>query len=388
MDWSDTEATAEFDWLSFMAAYKYDGYRDYCAGARFLESLAIWLQQFNVLDRKVAYSFVKENLIYFSPGEIERLVEKLVPEEVQRNLIQQVASSLRISPYQVWSSPEYERAYSIERRKTLFMGLSDGARVDILRRMNSGVISNEQVVVATQIDVDKWKSLVSDLRENLREIGDDDADTAQFNTVYLVDDFTASGTSILPDPEIVGGLKGKLVKFLQSVERIREKPKEYHPFSHGYKICVHHYIATEDAKSRISTVFEKVKKEFESQFGVLNIEFSYGIVIPGSVTIGKDSEHPIAALCRKYYDPALEGKGKHGGQSGVKEKMFGYANCGLPVVLEHNTPNNSLALLWARTDSPDSPHRMRPLFYRRERHSDLEQVVISNSNGVENEQPV
>jgi hypothetical protein len=26
---------------------------------------------------------------------------------------------------------------------------------------------------------------------------------------------------------------------------------------------------------------------------------------------------------------------------------YGYANCALPLVLEHNTPNNSISLLWA-----------------------------------------
>lgn len=36
------EARTEFNWLLFMSAYKYDGYQDYLAGARFIEHLCTW----------------------------------------------------------------------------------------------------------------------------------------------------------------------------------------------------------------------------------------------------------------------------------------------------------------------------------------------------------
>lgn len=76
MKWSDDDARKEFRWLSFMSAYKYDSYRDYLAGARFIESLATWLQQFSFEDRLVAYTFIKEKLIFFSLQEIQHLIEK------------------------------------------------------------------------------------------------------------------------------------------------------------------------------------------------------------------------------------------------------------------------------------------------------------------------
>ena len=46
---------------------------------------------------------------------------------------------------------------------------------------------------------------------------------------------------------------------------------------------------------------------------------------------------------------------------------YGYANCALPLVLEHNTPNNSIPILWAETQGKLG-HPMRPLFRRRDRH--------------------
>ena len=41
LDWPDEHARKEFDWLRLMARLKYDGYRDFQAGMRFIESLAV-----------------------------------------------------------------------------------------------------------------------------------------------------------------------------------------------------------------------------------------------------------------------------------------------------------------------------------------------------------
>jgi hypothetical protein len=59
------------------------------------------------------------------------------------------------------------------------------------------------------------------------------------------------------------------------------------------------------------------------------------------------------------------------GPAAAAESIVG--GCGLPLVLDHNTPNNSVALLWAETDGGDRDGAkvpaMRPLFRRRQRHS-------------------
>jgi hypothetical protein len=46
---------------------------------------------------------------------------------------------------------------------------------------------------------------------------------------------------------------------------------------------------------------------------------------------------------------------------------YGYADCALPLVLEHNTPNNAIPILWAETEGKLG-EPMRPLFFRRDRH--------------------
>lgn len=64
LDWDDEEAREEFSWLTFMSDYKYDSYRDYLAGARFIENLATWLQQFAPVERRIAYQFIKQKLVF------------------------------------------------------------------------------------------------------------------------------------------------------------------------------------------------------------------------------------------------------------------------------------------------------------------------------------
>lgn len=363
MQWEDSVAEEEFRWLTFMAAYKYDGYRDYHVGARFIASLAKWLQQFSEIDRHAAYSFVKTNLIYFSPSEIQRLIEKLFPEYAQEDIILSVSGKLGIEPYKVWSNEKYIKVYENERRKTLYMGLSDGARIDVLRRVNVGRISNEQVIIATQVDVHKWKSLLDDLRKE-RGMSSNE----KFSRVYLIDDFTASGTSFLPNNAIQNE-KGKLVKFLKSVKDVSTSLGTS-PFSDDLDIFVHHYIGTEKAIENITSNYSSIEKEFRSTFKFKSITFRYGMCLSKNISLNKNCTLPFVKLCQNYYDNVIEGK--HGSQSGEISKMFGYGGCGLPVVLEHNTPNNSIPLLWAETNSDNNNHKMIPLFRRRERHSDID----------------
>jgi len=49
----------------------------------------------------------------------------------------------------------------------------------------------------------------------------------------------------------------------------------------------------------------------------------------------------IATLCENHYSEEFEDE-----HTGSIE--FGYDACGLPLVLHHNTPNNSIYLLWSR----------------------------------------
>lgn len=50
------------------------------------------------------------------------------------------------------------------------------------------------------------------------------------------------------------------------------------------------------------------------------------------------------------------------------EAPIGYHDCALPLVLCHNTPNNSVCLLWMDTREIEGSRKLRALFPRYERH--------------------
>ena len=82
MDWDNEVATREYGWLRLISSMKYDGYSDFRAGVRFLESLVSWLRHFDKADRPAAYAFVKERLVYISTLEMQRVIETFIPEIV------------------------------------------------------------------------------------------------------------------------------------------------------------------------------------------------------------------------------------------------------------------------------------------------------------------
>jgi hypothetical protein len=126
---------------------------------RFLESLATWLKQFDPGDRAAAYDFIKRRLVYISLPEMQCLVETFLPEVVTPHLRRTVAHQLGIKPYEVWADKNGADAFTRCLRKTLFVGMSDGSRIDSFRRANAGRISTEQVVPMMHVDKDKWLDL-------------------------------------------------------------------------------------------------------------------------------------------------------------------------------------------------------------------------------------
>ena len=369
MEWSDEEARREFRWLTFMSYYKYDDYRDYLSGVRFLESLATWLQQFEFQDRHIAYQYIKNKLIYISPAEMQRLIEKFFPEIVQRHLVTTVSNDLGISKHKVWSSRQAIEEFEWQTRKTLFMGASDGARIDALRRANIGIISNEQVVVSTQIDETKWKSLIKDLRVDLENKRPGQGKNGKFSRIYLLDDFIASGTSLIRYNKDEDKYKGKLARFYESLDLAKANLcGTYGDFlEEDWELIIHHYIGTEGAERIVNQRYKDAIAKGNKWTS--NAHFTISMRLPEEICLNNANDHGFVDICKKYYDPFLE-KGKHPGESGNSDMTFGFGQCALPVVLEHNTPNNSLPLLWAETSGSEMHHAMRPLFRRRQRHSD------------------
>lgn len=373
MQWDDDDgirhATDEYAWLRLMSEIKYDGYADFRAGVRFIETLVTWLKQFCPPDRQVAYEFIKRRLVYISPAELQRVIEAFVPEVVVPYIRQAVAKELSVKPYEVWSTKKSACAFERRLRKTLFVGMSDGSRIDILRRANSGRLSTEQVVPMLNVDDAKWRDLNAKLTRDLAPDTGDLAPDEKFEDVYLIDDLTASGTTFIRKNPDNGEWTGKLKRFNDLMQGARRELGDDFPIARGYSLHIHHYISSAQARSALCERLEDADAAWsERSYGCSIV--TEGMLLPPETRLTRLKDGQMLDLCDRYYDHGLFlEREEHCRQANQQDMKRGYADCALPVILDHNTPNNSISLLWAETTGDDGRHPMRPLFRRRDRHA-------------------
>ena len=353
LNWSDALYAKEFRELQLMIDHKYDSYQGFQPATRFHVALLSWLSQFPTEEqRRTAYRFVKDRLVFVSQREMHHLVSLLMPI-VDRLARKRVAAELSIPLYQTYLDESAAARLDLLRRRTLYVGLSDGARIDVFRRYNEGKVSNEQVVAFSEISDDKWDDLQTELWKSLARPGPS-RDEPCFEAVCLVDDFTGSGASLIRYDEVEAKWKGKVARFRKAnFERIGKV------LSPNCVVHIHHHLASEQARAQIEADVNRFAKAFPE----FKYTTSFSYVLPGEIVIGDTCANTeLVALFQSWYDGKIEDE--HTG----KDIWFGYKRCGLPLVLEHNTPNNSVALLWAES-KPDASPQMKPLFARRKRHS-------------------
>lgn len=353
MEWSQEDVAQERPILQAMAAYKYDEYQQFSPGMRFVESLALWLSQFKaVAEKKIAYDFIKSRLIFCSAAEMNHLVGMAYPDHIRPLLLRKAAADAGYRLWQVAKVAESTAFKSLQRR-CLFLGLSDGARIDTFRRYNSRELSHEQVYPTYEISAGRADVLLSKLNEALAEIPDQKstAETCQFRTVVLLDDFSASGISYLRKEG--GEYDGKIAKFFKYITD---------PKNDVFKLIdmdqtdfyVVLYMATEQARFHLEATLNDMSASTGAKCSVIVVH-----PLGPEIRLKPGSGDPIEQLINTYYDDAVETPHTKKGGSSVK---YGFAECGIPLVLSHNTPNNSLSLLWAETQ------RVHALFPRVNRH--------------------
>jgi hypothetical protein len=134
MGWDNARMVEELPRLDRMARFKYDEYQQFGPGQKFLETLCLWLEQFKAREqREAAYTFVRDRLVFISSDEMRHLVGASFPDIIRPRLIAGAAAELGIEPYRladVISDPAFRRTS----RSTLYLGLSDGSRMDVFRR--------------------------------------------------------------------------------------------------------------------------------------------------------------------------------------------------------------------------------------------------------------
>ena len=357
MGWDDEAKARERAHLGVLADYKYDQYQQFAPGRRFLESLALWLRQFKPgRERKVAYDFVRRRLVFISDEEMNHLVDLVFPTIIRPRLLRDAAGDGEVSRSYRVKALAKSKSFRQRLRQTLILGLSDGARTDRFRRVNPQSISHEQVVHAYDISDEKVSDLKKKLVKDLTIIhqSEPEDEEAVFKYVVLLDDFTASGTSYIRPGDAPNNWDGKIAKIVAKLED-----------DDGLGACIADkdvlvfviiYIASAQALTFIRESLEKLP------FTKGSIEIDVAFQLSDSDKLSQEDDTELFELLAQehYFDKAADDENAAVGGTSMR---FGYKNGRLPIILSHNTPNNSVYLLWA-----EDAHRVLGLFPRVSRH--------------------
>lgn len=355
LQWDDQKFQDELQYLKLMVDYKYDTYQGFQPASRFYVALIGFLSQFpDIKTKRLFYDFIRDKLIFVSQREMHHLVSLLMPI-IERDMRARVSQELKIPLYKAWIDSAAKQRLKLMKRRTLYVGVSDGARVDVFRRFNEGEVSNEQVVATNEISAGKWADLLDVLAEDLKKMGLENEES-KFSRVVLIDDFAGSGSSFVKKKD-TGEWSGKINRFVKAAT---DKAVKHAVFAEGCLLHVHHHLMSEKAIAHI----DEHMKAFTADHPQFSSLTTCSYQLPETVVISDAYENvELVNQIRECYDSGICDK-----HTGV-DIWYGYKSCGLPVVLEHNTPNNSIALLWASSEEDTKQHRMRSLFPRRKRHS-------------------
>lgn len=362
MDWDLSKTETELPLLSFMANMKYDSYDQYMPGTRFMASLVQWLECFEPEEREIMYNLIRHELVFISSTQMSYLVDLLYNSHIKPALYNKVADSTDKTIYKI-PKAEREKLFEKHKRRALIMGLSDGAHTDVLRR--SASFSNEQVLTFYYPSGDKIDEMLNDLNDV-----SEDGDPKKFTSLYLIDDFTASGTSFIRFIDSEDKFKGKLSKILEQFDHEHVKDKGINDLMCDETIDLHvcFCIATDNARKYIETMLKKFleEKKLSNRFRI-NIDVVQ--VLGDSLSLDTEKHQDILQIvsdekyvCRAQVSTTSFTIGKH------ERPYLGFNEGALPLVLAHNTPNNSLLVLWQYNDNDKNDVKFKGLFPRISRH--------------------
>lgn len=318
--------------LQILAEYKYDQYQRFSPGKRFMESLALWLNQFEQPHRATALELVLKRLVYVSEAELSHLVGTAHPDVIVPERLRLVADEQGIPAHRVSELARHRRSKELS-IKSLYLGLSDGARTNELRRSSDGEITNEQIWHAHELGEEKASDMLMELKRALKE-EELSTESPNFNLIWLLDDFAGSGNTYIRFED--GHFKGKLPKLyalLQS-QRLVEP-------SH-YEVFLLLYMATRKAIDHIEYWTER----FTTSAGYKPLQLRVLSVLENDISLATTSDVDLLSLLthEKYVDAKVADR--HFKVGGEPDARWGFAHCALPLVLAHNTPNNSIYILW------------------------------------------
>lgn len=354
MDWKSADVEEYRERLEDLAELKYDYYQQYRAGGRFLENLVVWLNNFQKQsERKIALEFVLNNLVFISPNEINHLVGMVFADNIVPKLKKQ-SRRIQKEKQLKFSDMQKTELLTLLKKQSLFLGLSDGSKIDVFRRSNPE-LDHEQIRLSYEIPDSKYDDIINAINESVKTMkltGDLDviAKSSPIKNIFLLDDFSASGISFIrreerKDKKTVEW-KGKISHLIRSLA------------DNGFdlsntNLSVILYIATDKALTRIKEGLSKYKNE-DSQF---NPEFDVAAMQIVEAYVPSNEEEKIF---EKYFDEAIIDS--HYRKGKIDKPYLGFDECSLPIVLYHNTPNNTFPIIWSTQQA---------LFPRITRHKDV-----------------
>lgn len=350
LNWSVEEIEKYRELLDDFSELKYDQYQQYKPSSRFVENLCIWLNQFDPEDRDLALKFIINNLIFISPAEMQHLIDNVYPEIVLPILQNQANNLIRA---------ENKTSYFFDRnvvklllRQSLFLAMSDGARIDVLRR--SSELDHDQVCVNYDLSDAKFDEMVREMQQRTSELCERKKIeksflSESFRNIFLIDDFSGSGVSYIRHEN--GEWKGKINRVLNRLQEgniIQLGRRIGNP-----QIHIVLYLITEKAYNALRNNINEYCKDKDIDIHIHYLQR----IEPISLTEREEN------WLKKYYSKyASEIEDSHYKKGNMDYPHHGFDGCSLALVLYHNTPNNSFPILWAGENA---------LFPRRTRHKDV-----------------
>ena len=337
-----------------------------------MSSLVQWLNRLEEVDRDEAFKFIKSKLVFISSTQMNYLVDLIYDTNIRPLLLSKATKATGKASYCL-ANKDVVKRFGIEKRSSLVIGLSDGAHIDILRR-DAG-FSNEQVLTNYYPDAEKIDDLLNKLKEDMEKMGDS---TQYYQSIFLIDDFTASGKSFVRYDKKEKKYKGKLTKIIDQLcaenkiatdeEKKADSEDKKHlsfvldPNQNDIHIDIFFCMATQKAKTNIEN---GLKDYLKSRQFKKSVTFEIHIVqkLENDLSDSIISDDDLMAVLKKPQYLTDEVKKSEAYKVGNTTRPYlGFDECALPLVLSHNTPNNSLPILWQDSE------QFRGLFPRINRH--------------------
>lgn len=355
--WETVDMNKEIKDIQIISEIKYDDYQQFTHGMRYIESLALWMRQFERNEEKdCAYRLVKDKLVYISEEEMRQLISYSFKISMKKYLLEKTKKFC--DEQSITDLSERKQIYKYLVRSSLFLGLSDGAHIDFFRRQNPQ-LSNEQVFVHYDFSEEKAKDMLEKLNEEEFIVGMRKQYEGKlpegFSSYFLIDDFTGSGKSYMRKDE--KGWHGKICKFVKRLGEVKYNVQDA-------DIHVLLYVSTQKS-------FTYLRNQINTYCKEKNVKGITLDSLQGVKPLDFETNNELYELLKRNYDKHIvEGDRSYNdvhfkvGEGG--SPFLGFADCALPLVLYHNTPNNSLPLLWYSWED-----KVNALFPRITRHKEI-----------------